>query len=410
MKISKLLSETLTLVLAGGQGELLYPLTKFRAKPAVPFGGEYRIIDFTLSNCVNSGLKRIYVLTQYMSHSLDRHLKLGWNIFSSALGEFLFSIPPQFRSGYQCYLGTADAVFQNLHILQAEHPERVLILSGDHIYKMDYSAMIEAHVQSGAIATIAAVEVEKALACRMGVLQIDDHNRVLDFEEKPAEPKTIPDRPDQALVNMGVYIFDTKHLVQLLRDDAQHETAHDFGRDILPGLVPGGGVVAFPFLDENQKQVKYWRDIGTLDSYYEASMDLVQVDPLLNLYDTSFPIRSFVEPRPPAKLVFGGRSENRMGIAVDSLLCHGCIISGGRVERSIIATDVRIHSYSHIEDSILFARVEIGRNARVRRAIIDEDVKIPAGFCVGFNAAEDAKRFTTTDSGIVVVPKWEQIE
>jgi len=410
MKISKLLSETLTLVLAGGQGERLYPLTKYRAKPAVPFGGEYRIIDFTLSNCVNSGLKRIYVLTQYMSHSLDRHLKLGWNIFSSALDEFLYAIPPQFRRGYQSYLGTADAVFQNLHILQAERPARALILSGDHIYKMDYSEMIEAHVSSGAVATIATVECDRSTACRMGVLQVDSENRVIDFEEKPENPKTLPGRPDCSLVNMGIYVFETDLLVKLLHEDSQRETAHDFGRNILPELVTGGRVFAYPFHDENRKEVKYWRDIGTLDSYYDASMDLVQVDPLLNLYDTSFLIRSFIEPRPPAKLVFAGGGDGRMGMAVDSLLCHGCIISGGRVERSILSPDVHIHSFSLVEDSILFARVEIGRNAKIRRAVIDEDVKIPPGSCVGYDREADAKRFTVTESGVVVIPRWDQIE
>ncbi len=410
MRIARLLNDTLTLILAGGQGERLYPLTKDRAKPAVPFAGKYRIIDFTLSNCVNSGLKRIFVLTQYKSMSLDRHLKLGWNIFSSALDEYLHSVPPQFRAGDHWYQGTADAVYQNIYILEETRPARVLILSGDHIYKMDYSEMIETHVNSGALATVAAVEIERSRATRMGVIEVDSSNRILNFEEKPANPKPIPGNPDCALANMGVYVFDTEALIAAITEDAQKQTAHDFGRNILPEMVRTGRVIAHMFRDENRKRVKYWRDIGTLDSYYEASMDLVQVDPLFNLYDTSFPIRSFMEPRPPVKMVFAGGESGRIGIAVDSLLCNGCIISGGRVERSILSPDVRINSYSLVQDSILFDRVSVGRYAKVRRAIIDKDVRIPPGFCIGYNREDDLKRFTITESGLVVIPKGERIE
>jgi len=408
MKIASLLQETLTLVLAGGQGERLYPLTRERAKPAVPFAGKYRIIDFTLSNCVNSGLKRIYVLTQYKSHSLDRHLKLGWNIFSSALGEFLFTIPPQMRTGNRWYQGTADAVFQNIFALQDEKPARVLILSGDHIYKMDYSEMIEAHVRAGAIATVAACEWPVAEASRFGVMGVDGSYRILDFQEKPASPKPIPGREDLALVNMGVYVFETAALVKAISEDARRDTPHDFGRNILPELVRStGAVFAHPFHDENCKDVKYWRDIGTLDSFYEASMDLVSVDPQFNLYDFHWPIRSFQEPRPPAKLVFAGGEENRTGIALDSLLSNGVIVSGGRVERSVLSPDVRIHSYSRVEDSILFDGVDVGRHAQVRRAIIDKDVKIPAHCRIGYDPEEDARRFTVTESGLVVISKGE---
>jgi len=410
MRIVKLLQDTLTLVLAGGQGERLYPLTKDRAKPAVPFAGKYRIIDFTLSNCVNSGLKRIFILTQYMSLSLDRHLKLGWNIFSSALDEFLYTVPPQFRTGNRWYLGTADAVFQNIYILQRNRPARVLILSGDHIYRMDYSEMIDEHVRSGAVATVASVEVPRAEASRMGVLEVDDTNRILRFEEKPPDPKPIPGQPDQSLVNMGVYVFETDCLVRALVRDARLESNHDFGRDILPALVQEGPVFAHRFRDENKKAVKYWRDIGTLDSYYEASMDLVQVDPVFNLYDNEFPIRSFMEPRPPAKLVFAGGEAGRVGMALDSLLCNGCVISGGRVERSILSPDVRINSYSQVVDSILMDRVEVGRHAKIRKAIIDKDVKVPPGFQIGYDRDEDAKRYTVTETGIVVIGKGEVIE
>jgi glucose-1-phosphate adenylyltransferase len=410
MKISKILKETLTLILAGGQGERLYPLTKDRAKPAVPFGGQYRIIDFTLSNCANSGLERIYVLTQYKSHSLDRHLRLGWNIFSSSFEQFVDSIPPQLRTGSSWYLGTADAVFQNIDILKSHSPRRVLILSGDHIYKMDYSEMIEQHLTSGAALTVAAVECDLKTAKRMGVLEIRPDSRITGFQEKPDHPKAIPDRPDSAWVNMGVYLFEADTLIDSVCSDSMLRTKHDFGHDIIPALVPSGAVFAYPFRDENRKEIKYWRDIGTLDSYYESSMDLVKVDPVFNLYDNSFPIHSYTPPRPPAKMVFAGGEEGRIGVALDSLICNGCVVSGGRVERSILSPDVRVHSYALVEDSILFNGVEIGRHAKVRRAIIDKEVVISPDACIGYDLERDSKRFTVTDSGIVVVPKGAFVE
>jgi glucose-1-phosphate adenylyltransferase len=406
MRIAKVLRETLTMILAGGQGERLYPLTRDRAKPAVPFGGHYRIIDFTLSNCINSGLKRIYVLTQYKSQSLDDHLRLGWNIFATAFDEFLFSVPPQFRTGDSWYLGTADAVCQNLYILQERSPQRVLILSGDHIYKMDYSEMIESHVRTGAMVTVAAVQCDLNSARRLGVLEIDGDNRVLTFEEKPDDPKTIPDRPGFAWVNMGVYLFESAALAEGISAKPSGETGRDFGRDILPRLVQSESVFAYRFGNEKGN---YWRDIGTLDSYYEASMDLIKVDPLFNLYDTSFPVHSSTRPRPPAKMVFAGGEAGRMGVALDSLICNGCVVSGGRVERSILSPDVRINSYSLVEDSILFDGVQVGRSAKIRRAIIDKGVRIPPGLSVGYNLEEDARRFTVTESGVVVIPKGEPI-
>jgi glucose-1-phosphate adenylyltransferase len=406
LNVAKVLKETLTIILAGGQGERLYPLTRDRAKPAVPFAGHYRIIDFTLSNCINSGLKRIYVLTQYKSQSLNDHLRLGWNIFAGAFDEFLFSVPPQLRTGDSWYLGTADAVSQNLYILRERHPSRVLILSGDHIYKMDYSDMIASHIRTGAAVTVAAVECALDLARRMGVLEIDERNRILAFEEKPDHPKSIVGRPGFALASMGVYLFETDVLIEEISGDSRGDSIHDFGRDILPRLVRSKPVFAHTFRDENQT---YWRDIGTLDSYYEASMDLLRVDPPFNLYDTAFPIHSSTRPGPPAKMVFAGGETDRIGIALDSLLCNGCIISGGRAERSILSPDVRINSYALVEDSILFDRVEVGRRARIRRAIIDKEVKIPPGFSVGYDLDEDAKRFTVSDSGVVVVPKGEHI-
>ena len=410
MKSIKLLKDTLIFILAGGQGERLYPLTKGRSKPSVPFGGHYRIIDFTLSNCVNSGLMRIFVLAQYRSLSLDRHLKWSWNIFSRAAGEFLFTVPPQFQSADSWYKGTADAVFQNLDILQQWKPSRILILGGDHIYKMDYSRMIEAHIQTGASVTVATVDYDRAGASRMGVLETDDQNRILSFEEKPENPKPVPGHPDLARVNMGVYVFDTETLCKAISEDAQiDDSSHDFGRNIIPSLIKDEKAYAYPFVDENRKDVSYWRDIGTLDSYYDASMDLVQTNPLFNLYDTSFPVMSFTDLRPPVKTVFSGEEPNRIGIALDSLLCNGCIVSGGRVERSILSPDVRINSYALVQDSILFDRVEVGRNARIRRAIIDKDVKIAPGCLIGYDLQKDAEQFTITEKGIVVIPKGTKV-
>jgi glucose-1-phosphate adenylyltransferase len=407
MKIAQLLRETLTLLLAGGQGERLYPLTRDRAKPAVPFAGHYRIIDFTLSNCINSGLKRIYVLTQYKSQSLDNHLRLGWNIFASAFDEFLFSLPPQLRTGESWYLGTADAVLQNIYILREQHPRRVLILSGDHIYKMDYSGMIEAHIRAGVQVTAAAVECEVKLASRMGILEVGEDNRILAFKEKPDKPESIPGRPGFAWANMGVYVFETPVLIDAISERSDGDPVRDFGRDVFPRLVQSRKVLAYPFRDEKEN---YWRDIGTLDSYYEASMDLVKVNPPFNLYDTSFPVHSATRPRAPAKTVFADEDTGRMGVALDSLVCGGSIISGGRVERSILSPDVRINSYSLVQDSVLFEGVEVGRHAKIRRAIIDKGTKIPPGFSIGYDLGGDAKRFTVTDAGVVVIPKGELIQ
>jgi len=407
LKVANVLKETLTIILAGGQGERLYPLTRDRAKPSVPFAGHYRIIDFTLSNCINSGLKRIYVLTQYKSQSLDNHLRLGWNIFASAFDEFLFSVPPQLRTGSSWYQGTADAVFQNLYILRERLPSRVLILSGDHIYRMDYSEMIAAHVLNGAAVTVAAVECDLSSARRMGVLVIDEQNRILAFEEKVDNPRSLPHRPGTCLVNMGVYLFDTDALIEATSQGGDGQSPRDFGRDILPRLIQSKVVLAFPFRDAKEN---YWRDVGTLDSYYDASMDLLKVVPPFDLYDTSFPIHSSTRPRPPAKLVFSGGEKDRIGMATDSLLCNGCIISGGRAIRSILSPDVRINSYALVEDSILFDRVEVGRRAKIRRAIIDKAVKIPADFSLGYNLEEDSKRFTVSESGVVVISKGAGIE
>ncbi len=402
-----LFQDVLALVLAGGQGERLYPLTRDRGKPAVPFGGVYRIIDFTLSNCLNSGMRRMYVLVQYKSGSLQRHVFRAWSsLFSDELDEWVRTVPPQLRVGQRWYQGTADAVYQNIYLLEQEKPRRVLILSGDHVYKMDYRRLVEAHEASGAAATVAAVQVPLAQASSFGVLEVDPAWRITAFREKPKDPKPVPGRPDVALVNMGVYCFDTETLVRAVMADARRDSKHDFGYDILPSLVRGGKLHAFPFVDENRKEQLYWRDIGTLDSYYEASMDLVAVDPVFNLYDREWPLRGLPSQLPPAKTVFAQEEPGgRLGIVLDSLVSGGVIVSGGRVERSILGPEVRVNSYAKVADSVLMDGVDVGRHARVRRTIVDKGVRIPPSFVVGEDPEEDRKRFLVTEGGVVVIPR-----
>ncbi len=399
------MTSTQTLIMAGGRGERLYPLTRDRAKPAVRFGGIYRIIDFTLSNCLNSGIRQIYLLTQYNSVSLERHLKMGWNIFRHDLGEFIESVPPQYRTESRWYAGTADSIFQNINLLEEEKPERVLILSGDHIYKMDYRDMIEFHVKTGAEVTVGAAEIPRRQASLMGVLATDSSYRIKEFLEKPSDPPAVPGNNKVSLVSMGVYIFNTAKLVRELIRDSKKDCQHDFGRDILPSMVSRKEkVFAYPFQDRNQKKAKYWRDIGSLDSYWEANMDLVDVNPEFNLYDDTWLVRTYQGQFPPAKTVFANEEEGRMGQMLDSLVAGGCIISGGRVEQSIFAPEVRVNSFAQVEESILMERVDVGRHAKIRRAIIDKDVKIPPGFQIGYHPEEDAKRFSITPGGIVVIP------
>lgn len=401
----KAMLPVLTIIMAGGRGERLYPLTRDRAKPAVMFGGIYRIIDFTLSNCLNSGIRQIYLLTQYSNASLERHLKLGWNFFNRELGEFIESIPPQYRTENQWYVGTADCIFQNINLLQREKPERVLILSGDHIYKMDYQDMIQFHVDSGAEVTVAAAEIPKRQAAEMGVMAVDKSFRISKFLEKPSDPPTMPGRDDVSLVSMGVYIFNTHKLVRELILDSKTNSEHDFGKNILPDMVKRNEkVYGYPFKDKNQKKAKYWRDIGSLDSYWEANMDLVNVNPEFNLYDQEWQIRTYQGQYPPAKTVFDNEKESRVGQVLDSLVSAGCVISGGRVERSVLSPQVRVNSYARVEQSILMEGVDIGRHAHVHRAIIDENVKVPAGFQIGINPKEDARLFSITPGGITVVP------
>jgi glucose-1-phosphate adenylyltransferase len=396
------LDDSLVIVLAGGAGERLFPLTKDRAKPAVYFGGPYRIIDFALSNCINSGLRRIFIATQYKSLSLNRHIRMGWSIVSEELGEFVEILPPQKRVGERWYQGTADAVYQNLYSIMREGSRHLIVLSGDHVYKMDYARMLRFHQERDAAATLAAIEEPIADASRFGIVAVDEEDRVTGFAEKPGNPPAIPGSPDFALASMGVYIFDTDVLVDALEADAAQPTEHDFGKDIIPALIHQAPVYAYRFYDENKKASKYWRDIGTLDAYFEANMDLCQVNPEFNLYDPEWPLRTYQPQAPPAKFVFAETGQ-RCGQALDSVISPGCIVSGSTISGSVLCPNVRVHSFCHIEECILMPGVRVGRHARIRRAIIDRDVLIPRGALIGYDAEEDRRRHTVTDSGIVVV-------
>jgi glucose-1-phosphate adenylyltransferase len=393
--------DALVILLAGGAGERLYPLTRDRAKPAVFFGGPYRIIDFTLSNCINSGLHRIFIATQYKSLSLNRHIRMGWSIVSEELGEFVEILPPQKRVSEHWYQGTADAVYQNVYSIVQESPQHVIVLSGDHVYKMDYAKMLRFHKERGAAVTLAAIEIPIEEAYRFGVLSVDEQDKVTGFIEKSKNAPTIPGSPDLALGSMGIYIFDTDVLLKALEADAVKPSSHDFGKDIIPALITELPMFAYRFYDENKKASKYWRDIGTLDAFYDANMDLCGVDPEFNLYDPEWPMRTYQPQAPPAKFVFAEKS--RRGEALDSIISPGCIISGSRVEGSVLCPNVRVHSYGVIEQSLLMPGVRVGRHARIRKAIIDRDVLIPRGAVIGFNPEEDRKRHTVTDLGVVVV-------
>jgi glucose-1-phosphate adenylyltransferase len=404
--------DVLTLILAGGKGTRLGPLTRERAKPAVPFGGLYRIVDFTLSNAVNSGLRQILVLTQYKARSLDRHINAGWNFLSRELDEYVEVLPPQMRLAENWYRGTADAIYQNIYSIEKADPRLVLILAGDHIYKMDYADMLRAHDASGAELTIGCLTVPRMEGQHFGVMDVDADDKVVGFLEKPPEPPGLPNDPERCLASMGIYVFTARAMYdRLFEDAASQESGHDFGKDIIPAIVRSGKAFAFRFVDRNRKPVPYWRDVGTLDAYYQASMDLIAVEPVLNLYDQEWPIRTFQPQLPPPKFVHDDslpRDWSRRGEAHDSMVCQGCIVSGGHVRRSILATSVRVHSYAMVEESILFDRVDVGRNARVRRAIIDKDVSVPEGAVIGHDLAADrARGFTVTDQGIVVIGKAE---
>lgn len=398
------MKRVLAMVLAGGRGERLYPLTRDRAKPAVPFGAIYRIIDFTLSNCLNSDIRRIYVLTQYKSSSLQRHIQLGWTFLSAPLGEFIGVISAQQRIDEHWYQGTADAIFQNIYTLQAERPDLVLILSGDHVYKMDYRKMIAFHLEKEADLTISAIRMDRSLSKEFGVIEVNENMQIIGFQEKPDTPKTIPGDPEGILASMGIYVFNTEILVKRLIEDARSNSSHDFGKDIIPSMIGRDRVFAFDFRKGDPEGKGYWRDVGTIEAFYEANMDLISVTPQLNLYDPEWPILTYQLPYPPAKTVL--EEEGRTGMALNSIISNGCIISGGNVRRSLLSPRVVVHSYAEVEDSILFEGVEIGRHTRIRRTIIDKEVHIPAGMKIGYDFSEDAKRFTVTPTGIVVVPKW----
>jgi glucose-1-phosphate adenylyltransferase len=407
------MQDCLAVILAGGKGARLDPLTRDRAKPAVPFGGAYRIIDFVLSNCLNSGLRRMLLLTQYKAMSLDRHISRGWRkYFCRELGEFIDIVPPQQRIDENWYQGTADAVYQNIYVIEQARPRLVVILAGDHIYKMNYSRMVEHHLRTGADLTIGALRVDRIQARQFGVMQIDSSNRVVGFDEKPSEPKTIPGEDQHCMASMGIYVFNSRFLFEQLCYDAnQPNSTHDFGRDLIPHMIERHDVYAFQFRDENRKQDAYWRDVGTIDAYYEANMDLVAVDPQLNMYDQLWPVRSYQPYYPPPKFVFNvNENEDRCGRAVDSIVAQGSIISGATVDRSVVGFNVRVKSYAHVEGSILFNGVEIGRNAQLRRAIVDKGVRIPPDVRIGFDLAEDRRRgLTITESGIVIIAQGDAV-
>ena len=399
--------DALVIVLAGGAGERLHPLTRERAKPAVYFGGPYRIVDFTLSNCLNSGLRRIFIVTQYKSLSLNRHIRMGWSVVAEELGEFVEILPPQKRVGEHWYLGTADAVYQNLYSIVREDPRQIVVLSGDHVYKMDYGKMLRAHQERGASVTIAAIEVPVEDARRFGVLSIDASQQVVGFEEKPLAADPLPDSPGKVLASMGIYIFEAPVLIRALEEDASRATNHDFGKDILPSLFQNVPVYAYRFYDENKKAAKYWRDIGTIDAYYDANMDLCHVNPEFNLYDPEWPLRTYQLQAPPAKFVFAQQGR-RCGEALDSIVSAGCIISGSRVMGSVLCPNVRVHSFCDIVGSILMPGVRIGRHVRLRRVIVDRDVTIPRGAVIGYNADEDRRRHTVSEGGVVVVTAGDE--
>ncbi|MFO0773847.1 MAG: glucose-1-phosphate adenylyltransferase [Nitrospiraceae bacterium] len=399
-----------TMILAGGKGERLFPLTEHRAKPAVPFGGKYRIIDVTLSNCINSGLRQIAVLIQYKSHSLDRHIRIGWNILASELGEYITSVPPQQRISADWYRGTADAVYQNLFLLDQERTTHLLVLAGDHIYKMNYAEMYDFMQEKQADVVVGAIECPVAEATRFGVVGVDADNRIVRFDEKPKHPMPIPGQREHAFVSMGIYLFKTDILKAYLTEDAKGRTAHDFGRDIIPRMIGPQRVYAFRFQDRNNKNLQYWRDIGTLDAYWEANMDLVSVDPQFNLYDQHWPIRTYQGQNPPAKFVFAQEGKGgRMGIALDSVISGGCIISGARVQNSVLSAHVRVDDYAEVRESVVMEHVNIQPHCRIRRAIIDKDVVLPPHTVIGYDAEADRKRFTVTESGLVVISKGMKV-
>ena len=400
--VSRLTRSTLALILAGGRGSRLKHLTKWRSKPSLPFGGKFRIIDFPLSNCMNSGIRRIGVLTQYKAHSLILHIQRGWGFLRGEFGEFVELLPAQQRIESNWYSGTADAVYQNLDILRNHDPEYVLILAGDHIYKMDYGAMIAHHVESGADMTVGCLEVDVERAKEFGVMSADETGRVNDFSEKPDNPDSIPGKPGIALASMGIYVFNRSFLFeQLIRDADTPGSSHDFGKDIIPHVIRSYRVVAYPFRDPQTDEQAYWRDVGTVDAFWEANLEIIGVTPPFNLYDQHWPIWTYQEQLPPAKFVFD--DDDRRGMAVDSMVSGGCIISGSTVRHSMVFSNVRVNSYCNIENSVILPDVSIGRHCRINKAVIDQGCHVPEGTIIGEDPEADAERFYVTKSGVVLV-------
>jgi glucose-1-phosphate adenylyltransferase len=400
--ITRLTRDTLALILAGGRGSRLKHLTLWRAKPSVPFGGKFRIIDFPLSNCMNSGIRRVGVLTQYKAHSLIKHIQRGWGFLRGELGEFVELLPAQQRIETSWYTGTADAVYQNLDIIRNHDPKYVLVLAGDHVYKMDYGAMLVHHIDSGADVTVGCVEVPVERASEFGVMTMNEQGRIVDFQEKPEHPEPMPGRPGTALASMGIYLFNTRFLYeQLIRDADTAYSAHDFGKDVIPSLIDSYRVMAYPFRDPATGQQPYWRDVGTIDAFWEANIELVGVTPELNLYDEKWPIWTYQEQLPPAKFVFD--DDDRRGMAVDSMVSGGCVISGSHIRHSLLFSDVKVHSYCEIADSVVLPDVVIHRHCRLKRAVIDKGCHVPEGMVIGENLEEDARRFYVSAQGVVLV-------
>ncbi|OOG21442.1 glucose-1-phosphate adenylyltransferase [Thioalkalivibrio denitrificans] len=400
--VSRITRDTLALILAGGRGSRLKQLTMWRAKPAVPFGGKFRIIDFPLSNCINSGIRQVGVLTQYKAHSLIQHIQRGWGFLRGEFGEFIELLPAQQRIETSWYEGTADAVYQNLDIIRDHAPGYVLILAGDHIYKMDYGDMIAYHVESGADMTVGCLEVGLDTARSFGVMAVDVDGRVHRFAEKPDQPEPMPGNPDRALASMGIYVFNTQFLFeQLIKDADTPGSNRDFGKDIIPAAIERYRVMAYPFRDTQTGSQAYWRDVGTIDAYWESNLELIGVTPELNLYDMDWPIWTYQEQLPPAKFVFD--DADRRGMAVDSMVSGGCIISGATVRHSLLFSNVVVNSYAEIQDSVVLPNVEVGRYCRITRAVIDKGCRIPEGTVIGEDPQEDARRFYVSPGGVVVV-------
>ena len=401
--VSRITRDTLALILAGGRGSRLKHLTLWRAKPATPFGGKFRIIDFPLSNCMNSGIRRVCVLTQYKAHSLLLHVQRGWGFLRGEFGEFVELLPAQQRVQETAwYQGTADAVYQNLDIIRDHDPKYLLVLAGDHIYKMDYGPMVAHHVESGADMTVGCIEVPVDQAREFGVMTSDAEGRVVEFQEKPAHPTPVPGKPDVALASMGIYVFSRAFLFdQLIMDADRRSSSHDFGKDIIPSVLKEYRVMSYPFRDVQTGRQGYWRDVGTVDAFWEANMELVSVSPELNLYDEDWPIWTYQPQLPPAKFVFD--DADRRGMAVDSMVSGGCIVSGAYLRRSLLFSNVKVHSYSRIEDAVVLPDVEIGRHCRIRRAVLDRACVVPEGTVIGEDREKDMERYYVTEGGVVLV-------